>query len=143
MGEYKKKMNLKFIRSSLSILSNGQKTSRIIKCYEFAGPKISHFPTILYVPGFYSSGHGIKSEKMMTFCQDKKIRYICYDPEGVGQSKINDFTKLQLKNWCEDAETVIKAAQSDQIILVGNSLGGCISIRMAMKYPELIKGPNH
>ena len=87
--------------------------------------------------------HGIKSEKMMTFCQEKKIRYICYDPEGVGQSKINDFTKLQLKNWCEDTETVIKAAQSDQIILVGNSLGGCISIRMAMKYPELIKGPNH
>ena len=131
-------MSLKCIRFSLSILCNGQKTSRFIECYQYAGPKMS--PTILYVPGFYSTGHGIKSEKMMNFCQDKKISYICYDPEGVGQSKINDYTKLQLKNWFEDAETVITSAQSNKIILVGNSLGGCISIKMAMKYPELIKG---
>ena len=63
-SKIKKKMSWKCIRSSLSIFcNNGQKNSRFIECYEYAGPKMPHDPTILYVPGFYSTGHGIKSRK--------------------------------------------------------------------------------
>ena len=69
---------------------------------------------------------------------------MCYDPEGLGESKIEDFANLKFKHWFENAETAIDyAAQktlAQSIILVGSSMGGWISLRMANECPNLIKG---
>ena len=113
-------------RISLPILNQqaSKSSTRYIEFYEYDGPKKS--PTILYIPGFGATGHGLKSQELIKHCQAKGQRYICYDNEGLGESKIKDILNLEFKHWFEDAETAIKAANCDCLILVGSSMGGWI-----------------
>ena len=78
-------------------------------------------------------------------CQHTGHRFICYDPENVGESKVNDITQFEFKHWFEDAKTAINHVVEDSetvpnIILVGHSLGAWISLTMTVSHPELIKG---
>ena len=132
----------KCLRSSIPIYNQASKSSasRYIEFYDYDGPKKS--PTVLYVPGFGAAGHGTKSQELIKHFQAKGQRYICYDPESRGESppKLEDISTLEFKHWFEDAETAIKAAKSDSVILCGSSMGGWISLKMANMYPDLIKG---
>ena len=128
----------KCIRSSLPIWNQATTSKRFIEFYDYDGPHKS--PTVLYVPGFQGAGHGNKSQELIKHCQKSGRRYICYDPEGIAESKVEDIMTLEFKHWFEDAETAIKASNSKEIILIGSSMGGWISLKMANLYPDIIKG---
>ena len=132
-------MALKCIRSSIPVL-NSISSSRFIEFYDYTAENINKNPTVLFVPGFNSSGHGLKSQAFIKHCQSKNLRYVCYDPEGLGESKIEDMATLNFQHWFEDAETAIKQCQSDKIVLVGSSMGGWISLKMANENPDKIQG---
>ena len=133
------RMALKCIRSSIPVL-NSISSSRFIEFYDYTAENINKNPTVLFVPGFNSSGHGLKSQAFIKHCQSKNLRYVCYDPEGLGESKIEDMANLKFQHWFEDAETAIKQCQSDKIVLVGSSMGGWISLKMANENPDKIQG---
>ena len=94
--------------------------------------------SVIYIPGFLGSGHGLKSQSLIQHCQNQGFRYICYDPEGLGASAVKDLSQLRFKHWFEDAETVIEASGSENIVLVGSSMGGWISLKMANQFPSKI-----
>ena len=126
-------------RSSIPVI-NRAASSRFIEFYDYKTEAIKKNPTVLFVPGFQSCGHGFKSQALIKHCQSKKLRYVCYDPEALGESKVEDLTKLRFDHWFEDAQTAIKQSQSDQIVLVGSSMGGWISLKMANENPDVICG---
>ena len=133
-------MASKCLRQSIPILNRGQGSSRFIEFYDYGAQTVNKNPTVLYVPGFQGSGHGLKSQDLIKHCQAKDLRYVCYDPEATGESKIEDMSNLEFKNWFEDAKTAIQMSKSDKIVLVGSSMGGWISLKMASEFPDLIKG---
>ena len=106
--------------------------------------------SVIYIPGFQGSGHGLKSQALINHCRRRGYRYLCYDPEGIGESKVDDFSTLKFKHWFENAETAIKhvaeknflgpSQSQGRIFLVGSSMGGWISLRMANQWPNLISG---
>jgi len=125
----------KCLRSLIPVLDS----QRSIQFYDY-GTEISNpNPTVLYVPGFQGNGHGLKSQEMIKHCQMKGIRYVCYDPEGLGESKVTDWASMRFQHWFEDAQAAIKHCKSEQIILVGSSMGGWISLKMANTNPDVIK----
>ena len=134
-----KKMAVKCLTSTIPVL-NRITSTRMINFYDYGLETFKKDPTVLFVPGFQSSGHGLKSQALIRHCQSKSIRYVCYDPEGTGESKIEDIASLQLEHWFQDAETAIKKCQSEKIILVGSSMGSWISLKMANENPEIIQG---
>jgi len=126
----------KYLRSTLPILNS----HRSVVMYDYGGVGEIKRPeySVIYVPGFQGTGHGIKSQSLIRHCQNRGVRYICYDPEGVGESSIKDFSQLQFKHWFEDAETVIQASGAEKIVLIGSSMGGWISMKMANQFPNKI-----
>lgn len=115
--------------------------SRFIQFYDYvAKDGASNGPTVLYVPGFQGSGHGLKSQELIKHCQSKDLRYICYDPEATGESKVSDLSTLQFKHWFENAQAAIEKADTKNLVLVGSSMGGWISLKMASEFPNLVKG---
>ena len=128
----------KCLRSSIPVLNRVASSNRFIEFYDYGAEISNKNPTVLYVPGFQGSGHGLKSQALIKHCQAKEIRYVCYDPEATGESKVEDRTSLRFQHWFEDAQTAIKHCQSDKIVVVGSSMGGWISLKMANENPENI-----
>ena len=86
-------------------------------------------------------------------CQSKGYDYVCYDPEGVvdlskpgtpeDQVALENFESLKFSHWFDDCftavQTVKEARPNDPVLLVGSSMGGWISSKIATKCPETIK----
>jgi alpha-beta hydrolase superfamily lysophospholipase len=51
---------------------------------------------------------------------------------------------LQFRGWFDDCHTAIEVAKNKDVggdlVLVGSSMGGWISLRMVLEIPNLIKG---
>jgi len=125
----------KCLRSTIPVLNS----PRFIEFYDYGVEITNKSPTVLYVPGFQGSGHGSKSQALIKHCQMKGIRYVCYDPEGTGESKVENMASLRFQHWFENAQAAIKQCQSDKIVVVGSSMGGWISLKMANENPDVIQ----
>ena len=79
----KKTMAGNCLRSAIPVI-NRAASSRFIEFYDYKTEAIKKNPTVLFVPGFQSCGHGLKSQALIKHCQSKKLRYVCYDPEALG-----------------------------------------------------------
>ena len=123
------------MRASISVLNS----TRSIVFYDYGVDVSNKNPTVMYVPGFQGSGHGLKSQALIKYCQTRGVRYVCYDPEGTGESKVENMASLKFQHWFEDAQAAIKHCQSDKIVLVGSSMGGWISLKMANENPNVIQ----
>lgn len=47
---------------------------------------------------------------------------------------------MEFKHWFEDAEAAIRAANAEKLIVVGSSMGGWISLKIANSHPGLVQG---
>ncbi|XP_046394252.1 palmitoyl-protein thioesterase ABHD10, mitochondrial-like isoform X3 [Ischnura elegans] len=99
----------------------------------------SSSPTIVFAPGFMSNMRGRKATTLQKFCIDNDLSYVRFDYEGIGESP-GDVKTLHLRNWVEDLRHVIEKLTSGPVLLVGSSLGGWMSIRVALQMPERIQG---
>ena len=95
---------------------------------------------IVYVPGFRStSQQGNVAQRLYKHCREKSYELVRYDPEGLGESApLHDPQRLEFTHWIEDAESAMSKITSDKVVLVGSSLGGLMSIKLALKCPSRV-----
>ena len=89
---------------------------------------------IVYVPGFRSTSRGNKARRLLEHCQESQLELVRYDPEGLGDSP-HIPQELEFAHWIENAESAVTRVQSEKVVLVGSSLGGLISLKLALKHP--------
>ena len=78
------------VKKTVPLLSS----ARSIVMYDYVPNAVNiNQATVLYVPGFQGHGQGSKSKALIKHCQEKQIRYVCYDPEGLGESKAEDLSR--------------------------------------------------
>ena len=91
---------------------------------------------IIFSHGFLWSGKMF--EDQVTYFTKKGFRVITYDHRGQGKTEIAkdgyDFDTLTL-----DAVDLIKKLNLGKVHFAGLSMGGMIGMRLALRYPDLLK----
>ncbi len=98
-------------------------------------------PGLLWLSGFKSDMTGSKAEALAEFGKSRGQEVVRFDYSGHGQSAM-DFEDVCVSDWLEEAEAVFDTCLSGDVILVGSSMGGWISLLLALsrKTTERIKG---
>lgn len=96
-------------------------------------------PTVVFMPGFFSSMEGTKATFLEKMCRNRGQAYIRFDYRGHGQSggKFEDST---ISDWLNDTLLVLDSLAKSPVLAVGSSMGGWIALLAALKRPQLIKG---
>lgn len=66
-------------------------------------------------------------------------RIVSYDHRGQGESDAATVEQLHLDVLTEDAAALIQALDLGPVHFAGNSLGGFIALRLAIRHPELLR----
>lgn len=70
-----------------------------------------------------------------------KYRCISYDHRGQGQSADadDDCSEISVEMLCEDVAALIRHLGLGAVHFVGHSLGGFVGVRLAVRYPEMVR----
>lgn len=94
-------------------------------------------PTIMFLGGFRSDMEGTKA----TFLEEKagmlNLPFIRFDYSGHGLSE-GRFDEGCIGDWADDALAILDEKTEGPVMLVGSSMGGWISLLLALKRPERI-----
>lgn len=69
---------------------------------------------------------------------EERYRCISFDFRGQGQSEVTD-DGYDMNSLAEDARAVIEALDAAPCHFVGFSMGGFVGLRLAIRYPELLR----
>ncbi len=94
-------------------------------------------PMVVFLGGFRSDMEGTKACFLSERCRKRQQRFLRFDYSGHGQSG-GAFRDGSIGKWHEDAETIIRALASGQILLVGSSMGGWISLLLAARLTNIV-----
>ena len=97
----------------------------------------SERPGIVFLPGLKSDMYGTKAVALEEWCSGQALDFLRFDYSGHGQSE-GVFLEGTIGDWYKDAEVVISDLTSRPNILVGSSMGGWISLLLALRQPELV-----
>ena len=89
-------------------------------------------PLIVFLGGFRSDMEGTKALYLEEQCKQRDQSFIRFDYRGHGQSE-GVFEEACISDWAQDAQDIIEQCTSGPIILVGSSMGGWISLLIALK----------
>ncbi|HPF78191.1 MAG TPA: alpha/beta hydrolase [Alphaproteobacteria bacterium] len=103
-----------------------------------ATQKGAHLPTIMFLGGFRSDMEGTKALFLEEKCRARGQGYIRFDYRGHGQSE-GKFEDACISDWTQDALDVLERCTSGPVILVGSSMGGWISLLLALKKPDRVQ----
>lgn len=117
-----------------SILKNAQQG--FIAYHKSEGKE--NLPTIIFLGGLMSDMQGTKAIELEKFCKGKEISFIRFDYTGHGESS-GKFTDGAISIWKNDALHVIDQLTTGQLILIGSSLGGWISLLAALERENRIE----
>lgn len=67
-------------------------------------------------------------------------RVISYDRPGLGRSRGRPYGAGRLAGQAEAAARVIAAMLDDRPVVVGHSFGGAVALRLALDYPDKVRG---
>lgn len=85
--------------------------------------------------------HGLLWSHRMFYAQvdflSQKYRVIAYDHRGQGQSEVK--APFDMETVAEDAAALIRELCDGPVHFVGLSMGGFVGMRLAARYPKLIK----
>ena len=95
-------------------------------------------PTVIFLGGFKSDMGGTKAIHLEQWARDSGRAFLRFDYSGHGESS-EAFTDGAIGDWFEDACAAI-GLLSGQVILVGSSMGGWISLLIARAMPEKVAG---
>ncbi|MCB1477029.1 MAG: alpha/beta hydrolase [Rhodobiaceae bacterium] len=87
------------------------------------------FPAVLWLGGFNSSMTGTKASALDRFCAENGRAYWRFDYSANGRSP-GDMAEATVSRWLEEARAVAALA-GENPVLVGSSMGGWISLRLA------------
>lgn len=95
--------------------------------------------TVLYTHGFCSDPWGRKPEEIKKWCQLHNIPMYRYELAGHG-SDIARFEETDINTWKAQILEIIDNHIQGDIVAVGSSLGGWLSLLAAINRPQRIKG---
>ncbi|MGB1076727.1 MAG: alpha/beta hydrolase [Bdellovibrionales bacterium] len=97
-------------------------------------------PIIVFCGGYRSDMQGTKALFLEDYAQKNGYGYIRFDYMGHGQSE-GVFEEGTIGSWKQDAMEIIKAQAEDKdVILVGSSMGGWISLLCGGELKGKLKG---
>ena len=96
-------------------------------------------PIVVFLGGFRSDMEGTKALCLEDWARARGRGFLRFDYSGHGQSS-GEFLDGSIGDWADDAFAVIQEKAGSPVVLVGSSMGGWISLLMARRMPERIKG---
>lgn len=107
--------------------------------YHYTAPEDSNPATVVFLGGFMSDMEGSKATGFESLCAARGQGYLRFDYSGHGQSD-QDFTDGTIGQWAEDAFDIISSVTKGPLVLVGSSMGGWISLLIAPRLANRVKG---
>lgn len=96
-------------------------------------------PMLVWFGGFNSDKEGSKALHVEEWCKAHGHGYVRFDYFGHGMSE-GDFASGTISTWREDGLAIIDEICSGDVILLGSSMGGWLSLLAAQARPESVKG---
>lgn len=96
-------------------------------------------PGVVFLSGFRSDMLGTKVDHLLNLLSGSGHCFTRFDYRGHGASA-GHYVDFTISDWLEDALAVIDQLTTGPLVLVGSSLGGWLSLRVAEARPERIKG---
>ena len=93
---------------------------------------------LVWLCGYHSDMDGSKALMMEQTAKEIGFSSLRFDYSGHGKSE-GDFEEGTISQWFNDAIKVIETYDLKKIILVGSSMGGWISIKLAQHFKNAIK----
>jgi pimeloyl-ACP methyl ester carboxylesterase len=90
-------------------------------------------PGVVFLGGFNSDMTGSKAENLSAFCAERGQAFLRFDYSGHGASG-GRFVDGTIGRWAADAEAVLEALTEGPQILIGSSMGGWISLLLALRH---------
>jgi pimeloyl-ACP methyl ester carboxylesterase len=95
-------------------------------------------PTVVWLGGFKSDMNADKAQALAHWADKSDRAFLRFDYFGHGASS-GDFRQGTIGRWREDALAVIDALTEGDLVLVGSSMSGWVSLLVALARPERIK----
>jgi len=96
-------------------------------------------PTAVFLPGYRSDMTGTKAMLTEAFCAEHGMGCLRLDYSGHGASG-GAFTDGTIGRWTDDALLLIDRLTEGPLVLVGSSMGGWITLLLALARPERVAG---
>jgi pimeloyl-ACP methyl ester carboxylesterase len=96
-------------------------------------------PTIVFLGGLRSDMTGTKAGFLSTWCAARGSAFLRFDYSGHGASD-GRFEDGSIGAWAADSLSVIEAATSGPLVLVGSSMGGWVMLEVALALPGRVVG---
>jgi pimeloyl-ACP methyl ester carboxylesterase len=96
-------------------------------------------PTVVFLGGFRSDMTGTKAMALEDWARHSGRAYLRFDYLGHGQSS-GRFEDGTIGRWLDDSLAVIDAQTTGKLVLVGSSMGGWLSLLVALQRPERLAG---
>ncbi|MGH1376007.1 MAG: alpha/beta hydrolase [Alphaproteobacteria bacterium] len=104
-----------------------------------AGKTGKEVPAVMFLGGFKSDMEGTKAIYLQEQCQKRGQEFLRFDYTGHGISD-GAFIDGTIGKWAQDAIDIFDNIVSRDVILVGSSMGGWISLLLLLKRSQHIKG---
>jgi pimeloyl-ACP methyl ester carboxylesterase len=96
-------------------------------------------PTVVFLGGFRSDMTGTKAVALEAWARQSGRAFLRFDYLGHGQSS-GRFEDGTIGRWLDDSLTAIDMLTTGQLVLVGSSMGGWLSLLVALQRPERLAG---
>lgn len=97
-------------------------------------------PMIVFCGGFRSDMEGTKAIFLEAYAQKNEYGFIRFDYSGHGKSG-GKFEEGTISSWTQEARTIISDLSDDRdIILVGSSMGGWVSLLLGAQMDKKLVG---
>ena len=95
--------------------------------------------TIVYIHGLFSDPWGRKPDEVKFFCEENNIGFCRFELAGHGSDKDN-YENIDFDVWKNQVLEVLDDVVAGNVIMVGSSLGGWLSLIAAKERPNRVKG---
>ena len=96
-------------------------------------------PGVVFLGGFNSDMTGSKAADLAAFCTEHDHAFLRFDYSGHGASG-GDFAQGTIGRWLDDATLMLDRLSAGPVVLVGSSMGGWISLLLALRRPQRVAG---
>lgn len=118
------------------MISTVSRVPEVDLAYEFLP---GNAPVIMFCPGYASDMAGTKALALEAWCQENGHAMLRFDYAGHGRSG-GDFSANGIGDWAADAAFVLAHTAPEQdVILVGSSMGGWISLLLGPQLGTRLK----
>ena len=113
-------------------ISNSKRIRYISKIYKNSN-------ILVFLHGFMSDLEGEKPRAFLNFAKENKISFLSLEYSGHGKSS-GKFTNGNISKWSKETSILIKKyIKSNELILIGSSMGAWISLKQFQIFKNQIK----